>query len=140
MYNEFRSTHDFSPYKESLLALSPKVKYTFGIWDFRLTATDFCQVLETFAGVKHLDLYRNKFINFDTEEIKLDKDKEYSIEGIDLRWTQGLSAKNIIKLVKALSENESLVNSLQYVWINGTRMSVPEMQLLFTKYNFTVTI
>jgi hypothetical protein len=139
LYNDVRTVQDFTNFKASLLALSDKVKYTFGVWDFKISLADLTDIIEKFHKIKHLDLYRNQFIDFD-EEMKLDIDIKYEINGLDLRWSTGLDYKKVEKLVKGMAKNVSLLKSLQYVWIAGTRLDVNQLQQLFTNNLFNVII
>jgi hypothetical protein len=139
LYNDVRTVQDFTNFKASLLALSDKVKYTFGVWDFKISLADLTDIIEKFHKIKHLDLYRNQFIDFD-EEMKLDTDIKYEINGLDLRWSTGLDYKKVEKLVKGMAKNVSLLKSLQYVWIAGTRLDVNQLQQLFTNNLFDVII
>jgi hypothetical protein len=139
LYNEVRTVHEFKNFKTSLLALSDKVKYTFGVWDFKISLADLTDIIEKFHKITHLDLYRNQFIDFD-EEMKLDIDIKYEINGLDLRWSTGLDYEKVERLVKGMAKNLSLLKSLQYVWVAGTRLDVNQLQQLFTNNLFNVII
>lgn len=139
LYNEARAVQDFTYFKPSLMSISSKVKYTFGVWDFKISLAEVTEIIEKFHKIKHLDLYRNEFVNFE-EEIKLDKDIKFEINGLDLRYSTGLDLEKIEKLAKGMAKNASLLNSLQYVWISGTKLDVPELQQLFTNNLFNVNI
>lgn len=139
LYNEARSVQDFTYFKPSLLSISNKVKYTFGIWDFKISLSEVIEIMEKFHKIKHLDLYRNTFINFE-EEMNLDKDTKFEINGLDLRWSTGLDFGKIEKLAKGMAKNASLLKSLQYVWVSGTKLDIPQLQQLFTNNLFNVSI
>jgi hypothetical protein len=139
LYNDVRTVQEFTNFKTSLLALSDKVKYTFGVWDFKISLTDLTEILEKFHKIPHLDLYRNQFIDFE-EEMKLDINIKYEINGLDLRWSSGLDFKKVEILVKGMAKNKSLLKSLQYIWVAGTRLDVNQLQQLFTNNLFNVII
>lgn len=139
IFNEFKNLSAFGNVKETLLSLAPKVKRSFGVWDYRLSLQDLTELIEAFWNITHLDLYRNKFSNFD-EEMQLSKTKKFNIKGLDFRWCSSLDIKKMGVIVRGLSWNQSLVNSLQYVWVTGTKLDINELQLLFTTHCFNVSI
>lgn len=126
-------------YKEVIYGLSKKIKFTFGIWDFKLSSKDFSEILDNFSEINHLDLYRNTFDDF-SEDISINKDKEFFIKGIDLRWCSGLDIKKMTDIIRALSKNNSIVKNLQYVWITGTKIDLRQLQLMFAVHKFNVLI
>lgn len=139
IFNEFKNLSAFCNVKETLLALAPKVKCTFGVWDYRLTLQDLGDIIEACSHVTHLDLYRNKFSD-GNEEMQINKTKEFHIKGLDFRWCSSLDIKKMGVIVRGLSMNQSLVKSLQYVWVTGTKLDINELQLLFTTNFFNVSI
>lgn len=69
-----------------------------------ISEKDFIEILENFHNVHHLDLFRNRLVGFDEEKkkesvdvtqsddpesekvkYKLDREKQYKIQGIDFR-------------------------------------------------------
>ena len=139
IYNEFQSTGWFSNFKEIIFGLSGRVKFTFGLWDFKLTSADLSEILDNFHEVNHLDLYRNTFEDFE-EDISIDVDKEFAIKGIDFRWCLGLDIKKMTDIIRILSKNQSLIKNLQYVWITGSQIDVRQLQLMFAIHKFNVLI
>ena len=139
LYNEFQSLGWFFNFKETIFGLSQKVRFTFGLWDFKLTASDLSDILDNFNKVNHLDLYRNTFEDFN-EDINVSKDKEFAIKGIDLRWCSGLDIKKMTEIIRALSKNKSIIKNLEYVWVTGSQLDVRQLQIMFALHKFNVLI
>ena len=111
----------------------------FSMWDYKLDVSNLAEIIEAFYNIKHLDLYRWKFGDF-KDPLKIGKDIKFNIKGLDLRWVTGLDLNKMQTIVHGLALNESLVNSLEYVWVTGTRVNIEQLQLMFTIQHFNVLI
>ena len=83
----------------------------------------------------HLDCFRNKLTGFDEEKkgswdaitlddeskskYKLDPELVFEIKGIDLRCCLGLNLQKFHVIIQILAQNESLKETLEYIWIEG---------------------
>ena len=139
IYNEHKNILSYEHHRNVLLSTAKKVTNVFSMWDYRLDVTNLTEIIETFYNVNHLDLYRWKFGDFKSD-LKIGKDIQFNIKGLDLRWITGLDLVKMQKIVDGLATNQSMVNSLEYVWITGTRMSIEQLQIMFTLNHFNVLI
>lgn len=124
-----------------------------------ISEKDFIEILENFHNVHHLDLFRNRLVGFDEEKkkesvdvtqsddpesekvkYKLDREKQYKIQGIDFRSWIDLNLSRFNVMIQILAQNESLKKSLQYIWVDGWKFSTSKAQILLVQNGIFVTL
>ena len=116
-----------------------RVKDTLMLWNFKIETKDFLQIFTCHRYCKTINISNIEWRESeDIEKIKMNSKTEWSVETIGMCSPKNMDKKHFKKLIKKLSEIDSLKKSLKRFVIKEWPFPAEKAKSILDKFGFKI--